>query len=250
MMKSLAISAVTLGVAATGAFAQSFSGGEVSLDYSTYTDGPDDGAVTLSGSAELAITREFGMQVDLSYTNTGEIFGMTDTSQEATSIVLHGIYNINASSSAGLFYGLERNDLEDGDDTASENTDFVGIELGYEVGTVAFEIYYAKPLDEIIDTASLYGISGAYTLSDAFAITGDADRLSDDAVSLTSVAVGVEYTAYPGITLDAEVGSANIDTGVFDSSETFIGLGATYTFGAERGATFDNRGLTKLLPDF
>ncbi len=251
MMKSLALSAVALATVAAPAFAQSFVGGEVSLGYSTFTGDVDGDALNLSASAELAITRDFGIQADLGYTDFGDIGAADGTGADANSVALHVIYNLSDSASAGLFFGYESGTFDDGTTETEDDTTFVGVELGYEVGAVNFEFYYAKPLDEIIDNASFYGISGAYDINGAFAVTAGADRLTtDDFVDLTTVAIGAEYAVLPYITLGAEIGSASIDTGASSDSETFVGLGATFTFGAERGATFDSRGLAQMVPGY
>lgn len=250
-MKTLALSAVAIVVTALPATAQQFVGGEATLSYSTFTGDTEGDAFNLSGSVEFAFTREIGIQADLSYTNFGEIGTLGDSGADANSIALHLIYNVSNASTVGLFYGYESDSFDTGTTVTEDDTAYVGVEVGYEVGEIAFEMYYAKPLDEIIDNASFYGISGAYALNDAFAITADADRLTtDDLADLTSVAVGVEYSVLPNIMLNAEVGSASMDTGTSENDGTFIGLGATFTFGADRGATFDDRGLSSIVPGF
>lgn len=250
-MKTLALSAVAIVATSLPLSAQQFVGGEASLGYSTFTGDTEGDAINLTGSVEFAFTREIGVQADLSYTNFGELGSLDGSGADASSIALHLIYNVSDASSVGLFYGFESDSYERGAVTTEDDTSYVGIEVGYEVGDIAFEMYYAKPLDEIIDNASFYGISGAYALNDAFAITADADRLTtDDLADLTSIAVGVDYDVMPNIVLNAEVGTASIDTGTTESDGTFIGLGATFSFGADRGATFENRGLSTVIPGF
>ena len=245
------LTAALLGCAASGALAQGFTGAEVSLGYSTFTGDYEGDALNLGGSGEFALTRQIGVQLDFGYTDFGEVNGVDDSDLSALNFTLHAVYTINESGSVGLFYGREELTADDGTDEASDSSDFVGVELGYAFDAVSFEMYYAKALDELIDDAAIYGVSGAFDVNGLFEVTADYDRVdSGSDIDASSASVGIAYEVLPNITLEGEIGSAGFVTDRGDLTETFVGIGATYTFGAEGGATFDRRGLAREVPGF
>ena len=50
------------------------------------------------------------------------------------------------------------------------------------------------------------------------------------------------------LNLFVELGSAEVQAARVSDSEAFVGIGGRYVFGADRGATFRQRGLLRIIP--
>lgn len=215
------------------ALAGEISGGSIGLSYSSFTEDSDFSRIGVEGSIEYAFNRDFSVQGDLAFQNFGE------SDLDSTTFGAHGIYHVNDDTSLGAFF--MREDVDDGDGN------FYGIEGGYETGQVEFE-GYAGNFDGDGDNATILGISGRYEFSNALGLTGSFDQIDGDGVELSRYGVKLDRDVSPTLNLFVEVGSADVEAGGLSGSETFVGLGGKIVFGAERGATFEQRGLTRLIP--
>jgi hypothetical protein len=230
-------SLIAVGTMATPAVALEVSGGDVNLKYSTFIQKIFDtrlDAFSIDGAIELGFNKNFAAQLDLAYYS----FGATDTN--GNNAVLHGIYHLNDDASFGAFYGQ--------DDFEGFDTDFYGIEAGYEKGRFEVEGYISAGEESGID-GTVYGVYGAYDITNGFDLTGALEKADfDGGVSLARYEIGVRYNAAPSTAFTATIGSANGDVLGASGSESFVTVGAEFTIGAERGATFGRRGLLRLIP--
>lgn len=210
------------------------TGGEVSIGHSAFIDDTDVARSSLEGSVGLGFSKSFGVQIDAGVSS----FNLANES--ATAVAVHGIYHFDEATSAGIFVGSE--------EFASENSMFYGGEVGTEFAQGDVEGYFGMAEDAGVD-ATVFGLSGSYRLNDTFAMGASVDYTKfDGGVGLTRFGVRGDYAAGQQTDLYAEVGSLSADIAGMSGSETFIGLGAEFNFGAERGATFGRRGFTRLLP--
>lgn len=224
---------------ANSAAAFEFTGGDVALTYSAFSDDSDYSALSFEGSLEAAFNRDFGMQVDLS----NYVFDQAD--ETASNLTLHGLYHLDPSMSAGLFYGIES--VDGGD------LEFYGIEFGQELAQVDFEGYISHG-DESGSSVTLVGIEVEYKISDLFSIGAGYDYADFEyGVSIDNAVARVRYTPTAQMSLYGEVGSlgAELDLGGgsrTSGSQTYVGIGMEYAFGATRGATFGERGFYQMIP--
>lgn len=230
------VCAATLG--AMPAAAMELTGGDISLGYSAFSEDSDLSRMAVEGSLELGINRAFSVQFDLSHYEFGFV------NEGVTSGAVHAIYHFNDTTSAGLFYGRESNSLT--------SIDFYGAEVGRDFGALDLEAYVGFG-DESGVSATAFGIAGAYQMNDHFSVGAAYDRVDFDGdVHIYSTAFRANYEPAENVTLYGEVGSAGIGATAFgvtaNLSSTYLGLGVEYAFGAKRGATFGERGLTRLLP--
>ncbi|MEY1555585.1 porin [Yoonia sp. R2331] len=234
MSHKAVIAAAVLAVVSTPVAAQSLSG-QLGIEYSAPTDGTDFGGTTYSGGLEYSINRQFAVGVDVS----GYKLDNIDTS--LSSATLHGIYHISDSATAGVFFG--RDWIEDA------NSDVYGIEGGTEFmgGTVGG---YIGRADDGTDTVNLFGLDGAYGLSNGFSVIAEYDRASEGDVSLSQAAIGAQYDLSAGPSVYAKLGNVSGEAGGTSADQTFITIGAEVAFGANRGTTFDQRSLFEILPGF
>ncbi|MGJ8545012.1 MAG: porin [Sulfitobacter sp.] len=209
------------------------TGGSVQLSYSGFTEDTSVSRLGLEGSVELGFNRNMAVQVDLGHSRLNE------SDAGITTYGLHGIYHVNDATSVGLFYAV--------DDTSDGNSDFYGVEVGHESGLMDFEGYLARA-DGGGATADVVGVSARYEMANTVGITGAYDYIDLDGVDLSKLSLRLDRDVAPNVNLYVEVGSAKVAGQGLSGSEPFVGLGGKYTFGAERGATFDARGLARLLP--
>lgn len=239
-IKTLAASVSSIVAAMNPAMAQEFTGGEIGVEYSAFTQqvlGETLDRVTLDASGEIGFSRSFGVQGDLSYHR----FGATD--EDAFNFTLHTVYHASEQASLGLFLGNES--------IAGLDSNFYGIEGGIEHGISSFEVYYAEIEELNFADANIAGIRSEFDIGNDFGVGVDYDTLQADGPgSVSRLTVSGSYHAGRGTNLYAEIGSAHLNnTGIGpDVSETFVGLGMEFTFGANRGSTFGNRSLADLIP--
>lgn len=231
MSKSFIAAALAAALISHPVLAGEVTGGSIGIDYSAFTEdsyGTID-KTSLSGSLEYGFDRNVAVQGDLALTK----FGLSEF--DANNVTLHGIYHIDEATSLGAFIGR--------DTVESEGLTFYGLEAGHEVGQFAGETYIAYGEESGVD-GTIFGLSGLYKANDALGLGMSYDRLDIEDADAHRVALEAEYRMQ-SVVLTAQLGQAEIeDTG----SETFFGIGARMTFGAERGATFGKRGLIELLP--
>ena len=212
-----------LAFGATTAQAVEVTGGSVGLSYSAFADETDLNQWGLEGSMELGFNRNLSLQIDAAYRD----FDFTNI--DSTLLGLHGIYHMNEATSLGVFYTLE--------DIEGEEADIFGLEAGYEVQQWQFEGYIAN-VDTDLGDATLGGIKARYEMQEGFGLTGDLSRF----------AIRLDRDVSVNTNLFLEVGSAKAEAGGVKISEPFVGLGGEIAFGADRGTTFEQRGLTRLIP--
>ncbi|NUH66206.1 hypothetical protein HTT03_13005 [Sulfitobacter sp. S0837] len=223
--------ALTLGAGTAQAI--EVTGGSVGLSYSAFADDTDFNRWGLEGAMELGFTRDFSMQIDAAYHD----FDWTDI--DSTLLGLHGIYHMNDATSFGVFFTRE--------DAEGAEADILGVELGHEVQDWEFEGYLAD-VDTDAGDATLGGVLARYEMSEGFGLTGSYDRGEADGNDLSRFAIRLDRDVSMTTNLFVEVGSAKADVAGARGSEPFVGLGGTMNFGADRGTTFNQRGLARLIP--
>ncbi|WP_415920987.1 porin [Tateyamaria sp. SN6-1] len=232
---SIALLGATLPVSALAQQVQ-VTGGSLQLKYSTFADETDLSRLNIEGSVEIGFSRAFSVQVDLGYND----FDLSDV--DTSNIGLHGIYHVSEDLSLGAFY--VREDVEDID------FDLVGIEAGYETGKFAFEGYIAS-FDIDNDGETVIGVAGRYGFDNGLGLgLRHEDAGSDSTASIATTTITLDKDVTETVNLFLEVGSTDFDALGGSASETFVGVGGKIVFGAERGATFDQRGLFRLIPGF
>jgi hypothetical protein len=242
LLKFACISALT--IAGSQAYAFEITGGDLRLGYSAFTDevlGEDLGKTALEGSVEFGFDRYIALQFDLGLQD----FKLAEKS--GNNLAVHVLHHMNEDTSVGLFVGRDK--------ISSIEADYYGIEAGYEAHNFEFEAYLStgdvsEPSLGSSDV-NIVGVSGAFDVSPSLKLTGavhHADFDGDDSASRFEV--GIQYAASDHLALVASVGSAEGDIYGSSASENFFAVGAELTFGANRGATFGQRGLLRLIPGF
>ncbi|UWR24130.1 porin [Sulfitobacter sp. S190] len=224
-------------LSATAAHAVEVTGGSIKLGFSAFTEDTSVNALSIEGSIEAAFNRSFSVQADLGFHDFGE------TDVDSHNLSLHAIYHVNDTTSFGAFYTAE--DIEGAD------LDLFGVEAGYEMDRLEFEGYFGTgDFDDASDVdGDIFGASARYEFENGLGLTGSFDSFDvDNAFDLTRVAIKLDLDVTDQVNLYLEVGSADIDVDGISASETFVGLGGKIAFGAERGATFEQRGISRLLP--
>jgi hypothetical protein len=240
LLKFACISALT--VAGSQAYAFEVTGGDLRLEYSAFTDdilGEDLGKTALEGSVEVGFDRHIALQFDLGLQD----FKFADES--GNNLAVHVLHHMNEDTSVGLFVGRDK--------ISSGEADYYGIEAGYEALNYEFEAYLStgdvsEPSLGSSDV-NILGVSGALDISENLKLTGAVHHAEFDGdVSASRFEVGLQYAASDHFALTASVGSAEEDSFGSSTSENFFAVGAEMTFGANRGATFGQRGLLRLIP--
>ncbi len=226
-----AIAVATLGV--TGAQAGEVTGGSLGLSYSSFSDGDFGDKTSIEGSVEFGITRNIAVQADLAHHRAGEI------DLNSTNIGLHGIYHMDEMTSFGAFVVRE--------DTNSGNIDYIGLEAGYDAGIMDFEGYLARA-DIDSEDGTLIGLSGRYEFANSVGLTVGYDRADVDVLDISVFSAGLDADVSPNLNLFVEAGVGKVAALGFSETDAFMGIGGKYAFGAKRGATFEQRGFTSVLP--
>jgi hypothetical protein len=230
--------------AVTTANAQELVGSSLDLGYSGFFEQvptPDGdrrpGQIYLGYSAEIGLTQQVTIQGDVAYHYYNAV------SDDAFNLGLHAILHAGDAGAVGLFLGRE--------EVFGLGVNYYGVEGGFETGTFSAEAYYSL-VDDGAGDANLFGIAGDFDVGNGLALGIDYDRIDPDGIgSISRFAVTTRYEVQDGATVFAELGTLEADTGFLGLgtvSESFFGLGVEYTFGGTRGATFDRRGLSDLLP--
>lgn len=209
------------------------TGGEVKLSYSAFTEDSDFSKTTLDGSVEFGFNRNFGIQADLGFHNLNFI------DETGTNAALHALYHLNDQTSFGVFYGVDR--------ILGESSDFYGIEVGQEGRNFDVEAYVGAGEDAGV-SGTVAGLSGRYNINEAFALGLALHRVDIENLEVTRIGVTTDFTLTPGFAVLAEVGTVDASAFGYSDSDTYFEIGARWSFGAERGATFGKRGLLELLP--
>ena len=218
---------------APAAQAAEITGGSVQLSYSSFTEDSSVRRTGIEGSMEIGFNQNFSTQIDLGHQRFNE------SDEDTTTLAVHGIYHLNDVTSFGAFYAIE--------DSSDGSFDYYGVEAGHEVGQFDLEGFLARADADAVD-ADVFGVSARYDLGNTFGVTGSYEYIDISDVDLSTTTVRLDRDVAENVNLYLEVGSARANAGGLSGSETFVGLGGKISFGAERGATFDGRGLARLLP--
>lgn len=213
------------------------TGGSVDLKYSSYPDESDFSTLAFRGQVEYGFNRNAAMQIDIGGYNFGEL------NETGYNIGLHGLFHASDTVSLGAFYAWD--ELDGG------SADFYGLEAGFDI-TEDFvaEIYVSTGDNGGTDT-DIYGLGLGYEINDQFALNANVDQFDLDSGSdLTRVSLGVEYRTVAAGNYYAELGNLDGEAGGLSDSEAFVGVGVRFDFGADRGATFGQRGFLDKLPGF
>ena len=225
--------AVALATASSGAMAQGFTGGSLGIEYNSPTDGSDFGGTTYSGGAEFAVTRD----ISLGFTAADYKFDNSDT--DGSNLTLHGAYHLNDLATVGLFVAQDRVD--------GENSTIYGLEAGSEFTSGTVNGYFGRDTDS---SSNLFGVGGTYDIQPAIGVQGAFDVLSGGDTDVSQITLGGTYRLASGPEFFAQVGNVNADSTQGSDNQSFIGLGARITFGAERGTTFGQRSIFEAIPGF
>jgi len=228
-----ALLGVSLTVAQT-ANAVEVTGGSINLYYSGFTDETDVSNFGIEGSMEIGFTQAFSAQLDLSHND----FGATNIGVGGYGA--HAIWHLDPATSFGAYYGRE--DFEGAD------LDNYGVEAGYETAAWEFEGYLGR-LDDGGNKSTAFGVSGRYLFQNDLGLTGYYDDAGlGDEVDISRVGIKLDRDVAPNLNLFLEVGSGRLEASGASISEPYLGIGGKLVFGAERGATFEQRGLARILP--
>ncbi|MFE3838115.1 porin [Pseudogemmobacter sonorensis] len=206
-------------------------GGSVAIGYSAFTEETDVNKLNFGGQLEFGLSREFSLQGDVNLSK----FGLTDIDNR--SIGLHGIYHLSSETSLGAFIGTDR--------VEGANVDFYGIEAGHQFGQFGLEGYLSRADLEGVADGTVIGLKGEYAITPAALVGVRFDNINVDGYDASRLSLTGQYAFTEGFAVTGELGNADIDT---YGSETFFGLGVKVSFGAKRGATFDQRSVVDLLP--
>ncbi len=233
-----------LSLSAGAASAVEILGGDVALSYATFLDDVaidrDGGTDSLSrlklgGQAEIGFGQTFALQGDVAFNDFGGPRDDVDT------LTLHGIYHYDAAFSFGAFIGRDASDAYD--------LSFYGIELARDYVDFAVEGYISDGDIDDLGSGIMLGISGSYWLTPDINVGASYDLANaDEGIDGHRIAVQADYTFRPSTSVFAEMGWAEVEFDGASSDETFVEIGARYTFGLRQGATFGMRGLADLLP--
>lgn len=231
----LIIATTTLMIGATGAMAQGFTGGSVSVENTTFPDVDELGTTTFEGSGEFAVGGGVSVAADIS------VQAFENIDENATAFAVHGIYAISPDVKAGLFIGRES--IEDLD------VDNYGGEIAYTSGPVEVQGYLGVADIENTDV-TLFGVSGGYSFGNGFSVIGGFDRsdFDDEDFTVSTIEIGAEYALGNGAEFYAKTGQFQIDAFGNSEDENYFTIGAAFNFGPAGGTTFDTRGFFDTFP--
>lgn len=235
-MKVSLIAAALLALAPTVSNAADLKGGSVELGYSDLVNNDFYFALgkrSITGSAEVGFGPAFSVQGDLAYANFGNGAGFDI---DSNNVALHTIYHPNEATALGVFFGR--------DTINGEGTNYHGVEVGHSIGAFWGEAYFTR-VKEPSTKGDLYGVSGRYTLNDHIEFKADLANFNVSFLNTNRASFGMDYRVNDALTLNGTVG--HLDMGYGGSSD-FISIGAKFTFGPNKGATFQQRDLLHYLP--
>ena len=233
--KTLLASSIALAACASSASAQNFSG-NLGFNYAHPSESDDLSATEYFGGLEYAINRNFAIALDLSG------YSIEDVDATIVSSTWHLIYHLNETASFGAFAGADVLAADTVIGTVAESLSFAGLEAGAEFGEAEAEGYIGFSTTEgAEEDFTMFGASGAYTFAPAFSAIASGDFINADSADLSNLAVGVQYEISGGPEIYGKIGrrAAEDDDGEVTSS--YVEIGATISFGANRGTTFNGR---------
>ncbi|OWY14617.1 hypothetical protein B6V72_05045 [Thioclava sp. F34-6] len=235
-MKVSLLAAALLALAPTVSNSADLKGGSIELGYSDLVNNDfyDTFAKrSVTGSAEIGFGPTFSVQGDLAYANYGN---GADFDMDTNNVALHTIYHPNEATALGVFFGRDTLD--------GENTNYHGIEVGHGIGAFWGEAYFTRVKD-LGAKGDLYGVSGRYTLNDRIEFNASLDNFNVSYLNTNRVSFGMDYRVNDAFTLNGTVGHLEMGYG---GASDFISIGAKFTFGPNKGATFEQRDLLRYLP--
>lgn len=234
MFKKAALTAV-ISTAASPLFAQGFSGGDLSMEFTTPTENTSTSGSTYSGGLEYSINRSIAVAV------TASRYSFGNSSAHANNATLHGVYHMNEDTSVGFFAGR--------DSVNSTDVDHYGFEVGTDLGSGNIGGYFGQALSSS-DTINLLGADGSYDFTNQISLNGTLDHATDGSESYSKATVGVGYQMTNGPELFGNFGTVLVKSGSSTADANFLTLGARIDFGASRGTTFGSRGIFEAFPSF
>ncbi|SNX68351.1 hypothetical protein SAMN05878503_10279 [Cereibacter ovatus] len=231
-MNRLSVLAFVAALAATPALAE-MTGASLDFGHSFFTEDSGIAKTSLGGSAEFAFSPMIGVQGDLGLAKLREI---DDT---ATAFALHGLFYVNQQTALGVFYGV--------DDLDGDNVDFYGFEVGQRSDTFEVEAYVGRTESSGL-TGSMMGVEGRLQTMGSFGVGGKVQHVDMEGIDATRFGVTGDYSLPNGFALTAELGAVNSDDLGLDGTEPYIGIGARFDFGMNRGTSFSRRSILGVAP--
>tara|TARA_R110002094_G_scaffold171525_1_gene153476 strand:- start:907 stop:1626 length:720 start_codon:yes stop_codon:yes gene_type:complete len=214
-----------------------FTGGSIGVSYSAFTQDGDFDHLSLEGSAEFAFGRQFSGQFDVG----SDRFGASDL--EALTLGVHGIYHLTDVTSLGAFYTREDVEFQG----ASSDVNIYGVEARHDAGQLSFAGFLGYAETQV-DDGGVWGLATRYTMANDIGVSGLYEHIDVNGLEGGKVALRLDGDVSANLNMFVEVGSAKARAfGVWDS-EPYVGLGGKLLLGPNRGATFEQRGLSRVLP--
>jgi hypothetical protein len=126
-MRFYAVFAAILAPVFISPAAAEVTGGQVALSYSAFTNKGSVNHTSLEGGANYSFGQNFSIQGDLGF------HGFGTTNEDGSTVTLHGIYNLNDTTSLGAYVGHEP--------FSGGNINVYGIEAGKDLGRIDIEGY-------------------------------------------------------------------------------------------------------------
>lgn len=210
------------------------TGGQIALSYSAFTNKGSVNRTSLEGAVDYSFGQSFSVQGDLALHSFGA------SNQDASTVTLHGIYNLNDTTSLGAYVGNEHV-------TGSDLTVY-GVEAGKDLGRMDIEGYIGG-INGSSESLTVLGAKARFAVSQeiGFGANVDYGRFNSN-TDLTRFGVNADYKFGNGPIVSAEIGQLDANALGLSGSEPYAKLGIAFQFGGKRGATFDTRSFTQFLP--
>ena len=230
MGQGFTIAAMMVAASTTAAAAQGFNGAEVDINTSSYSGEGDGGVTTLQGSVEFGVTDRLAFALDAGSAVSRPGDG------EAGTATLHVVYDLSPMASLGAFSAADESD--------EVTFSTYGAEIGMGFGASSFEGFVGVGnIEDAVDITVL-GVDGTFGIGSRYALTSSFAYLDSEAdVQLSRLGLGAEARLGQASTLYLEVGQDDIE----GETAEYVGLGARFAFGRNRGTTFDPRGVVELF---
>lgn len=234
---SLIAGSIALSAMASAAAAQGFSG-NIGLSYAQPSESEQLSVTEYFGGLEYSINRNFAVALDI------HGFSVEDIDSTLASSTWHFIYHMNEDTSFALFAGSDIEASEENDGLAAQGVTFAGLEAGTELGEAEAEAYIGfSTTDDAQEDFTIFGASGEYGFASGFSAIGSAEFISSDVLDQSNLAIGVEYEVNGGPEIYGKIGRQALEAGDQDVDTTYFEIGASVSFGNQRGTTFNGRSL-------
>lgn len=244
MKRTVALAALAT-ICASPSVAEGWSGG-LGFTYALPTESEDRSITEYFGGLEYAFNRNFSLAFDLA------AYDFEDFDDAFISSTWHLIYHVNESASVGFFAGADILGDDSGIDILTDYSTATGLEVGVEYAAFEGEGYLGVtiPDGELEENGTIFGVSGEYDILNNWSAIGSFDYLSVEDLSANVFAIGVEYEFDGGPELFAKVGQRSGSVDDFEDDSQFVEIGASVSFGRDRGTTFERRSVFEALPNF